>query len=289
MVNVTFWGVRGSTPCPCDANKRYGGNTACVSIAAPGQDPILFDLGTGLRFFGESLAPDQVFNGIALVTHLHWDHVQGLPFFTPINRPGASLTVCGRDDEGTLQAAFEDFMRPPYFPVRPTDLCGEITFRDVDTETFKLIANVLVDTRPRAVLYEDGGKRFWVTSEVGGTLSVIDANTYKIVKKIGFAIEGVRDELIQPLGIRFSKDGKRGFVALGRANRIAVIDVERLEVTNYILVGQRPWHMEMSPDGSKLYTANGLTNDLTIIDVATLKAEKSVPVGRLPWGIAIKP
>ena len=113
--------------------------------------------------------------------------------------------------------------------------------------------------------------------------------TYKVVKKLGFAIEGVRDELIQPLGIRFSKDGKRGFVALGRANRIAVIDVEKQEVTNYILVGQRPWHMEMSPDGSKLYTANGLTNDLTIIDVATLKAEKSVPVGRLPWGIAIKP
>ena len=99
----------------------------------------------------------------------------------------------------------------------------------------------------------------------------------------------MRSELIQPLGIRFSKDGKRGFVALGRANRIAVIDVEKLEVTNYILVGQRPWHMEMSPDGSKLYAANGLTNDVTIIDVATLRAEQSVPVGRLPWGIAIKP
>ena len=93
-------------------------------------------------------------------------------------------------------------------------------------------------------------RRFWVTSEVGGTLSVIDATTYKVVKKVGFEIEGVRSELIQPLGIRFSMDGKRGFVALGRANRIAVVDVEKLEVTNYILVGQRPWHMEMSPDRS---------------------------------------
>jgi len=137
MVNVTFWGVRGSTPCPCDANKRYGGNTACVSVEAPGQDPILFDLGTGLRFFGESLPADEVFHGISLVTHLHWDHVQGLPFFTPINRPGAHLTICGRHDEGTLAEAFEDFMRPPYFPVRPGDLCGEITFRDTDDESFK--------------------------------------------------------------------------------------------------------------------------------------------------------
>jgi phosphoribosyl 1,2-cyclic phosphodiesterase len=137
MVNVTFWGVRGSTPCPCDANKRYGGNTACVSIQSPGQDPILFDLGTGLRFFGESLPADEPFHGISLVTHLHWDHVQGLPFFTPINRPGATLTVCGRHDEGTLADAFADFMRPPYFPVRPQDLCGDIAFRDTRSETFK--------------------------------------------------------------------------------------------------------------------------------------------------------
>jgi phosphoribosyl 1,2-cyclic phosphodiesterase len=131
MVNVTFWGVRGSTPCPCDANKRYGGNTACVSLEAPGQDPIVFDLGTGLRFFGEGLPQDPPFRGLALVTHLHWDHVQGLPFFVPINQDGAELTICGRHDDGTLQDAFEDFMRPPYFPVRPTDLRGDISYRDV--------------------------------------------------------------------------------------------------------------------------------------------------------------
>lgn len=136
MVNVTFWGVRGSTPCPSDANKRYGGNTACVSVEAPGHDPIVFDLGTGLRFFGESLTGTEPFHGLALVTHLHWDHVQGLPFFVPINRPGASLEVCGRHDEGTLRSAFEEFMRPPYFPIRPADLCGEIAFRDVADETF---------------------------------------------------------------------------------------------------------------------------------------------------------
>jgi phosphoribosyl 1,2-cyclic phosphodiesterase len=131
MVNVTFWGVRGSTPCPCEANLRYGGNTACVSVEAPGQAPIVFDLGTGLRFFGESLPVEPPLDALALVTHLHWDHVQGLPFFVPINRPGAKLTICGRHDEGTLQEAFEDFMRPPYFPVRPTDLGGDIEYLDV--------------------------------------------------------------------------------------------------------------------------------------------------------------
>ncbi|MBK6856459.1 MAG: MBL fold metallo-hydrolase [Microthrixaceae bacterium] len=133
MVNVTFWGVRGSTPCYCDANQRYGGNTACVTLEAPGLDPVIFDLGTGLRFFGESLAgADQPFRGLALVTHLHWDHVQGLPFFTPIHRTGSSLAIHGRSDGCSLGDAFRTFMHPPFFPVGPQDLAGDITFDDFE-------------------------------------------------------------------------------------------------------------------------------------------------------------
>jgi YVTN family beta-propeller protein len=129
----------------------------------------------------------------------------------------------------------------------------------------------------------------WVSSEGGGTSSVIDAGDWKVKKKIGFEVAGVRPELLQPVGMEFTKDGKYLFVALGPANRVAVIDPKTYEVKDYILVGQRPWHLELSPDHSKLYVANGLTNDMTIIDVGTLKAEKSVPVGRLPWGVAVVP
>ena len=89
--------------------------------------------------------------------------------------------------------------------------------------------------------------------------------------------------------MEFTKDGKNLFVALGPANRVAVIDPETYAVKDYILVGQRPWHLELSPDHDKVYVANGLTNDMTVIDVESLKAEKSVPVGRLPRGIAIVP
>src|SRR3712207_1240503 len=76
LLNVTFFGVRGSTPCPCEANLRYGGNTACVTLEVAGEEPIVLDLGTGLRFFGETQPTDGSFAGTALISHLHWDHVQ---------------------------------------------------------------------------------------------------------------------------------------------------------------------------------------------------------------------
>lgn len=159
----------------------------------------------------------------------------------------------------------------------------------IDTKTFEVLANVLVDTRPRVAEYTLDGKEVWVSAEVGGTVAIIDAKTFQITQKLNFEIPGIRPELVQPIGVRFTLDGKTAFVALGPANRIAVIDVATHEIKSYILVGQRPWHIALKPDGTKLYAANGLTNDMTVIDVATLKAEKTVQVGRLPWGIAVSP
>ncbi|MCU1448774.1 MAG: hypothetical protein JWP02_944 [Acidimicrobiales bacterium] len=137
---MTFYGVRGSTPCPCEANRRYGANTACVALEVPGEDPIVFDIGTGLRFWGERLPQDGSFQGTALVTHLHWDHVQGLPFFVPIDRPGATFDIYGPtpDSAGNIEDALCNFMQPPYFPIRPTDLRGQIRFHDVNDEEFKV-------------------------------------------------------------------------------------------------------------------------------------------------------
>src|SRR4029453_5441837 len=132
LVNVSFFGVRGSTPGACQGLGRCGGNTACVALEAPGHDPVVLDLGTGLRFWGETQPQDGSFRGSALVTHLHWDHGQGLPFFVPVLRPGARLDVYGPPPEGmTLEEAFHQFLRPPFFPVEIDALEGEIVFHDL--------------------------------------------------------------------------------------------------------------------------------------------------------------
>jgi len=138
-VNVTFYGVRGSTPCSCESNRRYGGNTACVAVDLPGMDPIVLDLGTGLRFWGADLPVDEPFHGHALVTHLHWDHVQGLPFFAPVLRPESSLDIYGpASDDAALAVAFDEFMSPPYFPVRVADLPGDLRFHAVTDGEFAI-------------------------------------------------------------------------------------------------------------------------------------------------------
>ena len=113
----------------------------------------------------------------------------------------------------------------------------------IDTKSFEIVDNVLVGTRPRFAEFTADGSQLWVTSEVGGTVSVIDAKTRKIIKTIGFEIPGIRPESMQPVGVRVLKDGSKAFVALGPANHVAVIDAKKLEVEQYLLVGQRVWQL----------------------------------------------
>jgi phosphoribosyl 1,2-cyclic phosphodiesterase len=164
LLNVSFYGTRGSTPCPSEENRRYGGNTSCVALESPGHDPVVLDLGTGLRFFGQTQPDDGSFRGSALVTHLHWDHVQGLPFFTPILRPGARLDIYGPPQtDSTLSDAFHRFICPPFFPVTVEQLYGQMTFHDAG-DTDLVLDGAKVRVRPVPHVGANNGYRV----EMGG-------------------------------------------------------------------------------------------------------------------------
>jgi YVTN family beta-propeller protein len=151
------------------------------------------------------------------------------------------------------------------------------------------VASVLVGTRPRFAVFSLDGSRVWVSSEVAGTVAVIDTATHKVLTTIHFDLPEVPKAAIQAVGINLTRDGKYAFVDLGPANRVAVIDQKSFEVKTYLLVGQRVWHNDFSPDQSTLYTANGISNDVSVIDVANLEVTKSVPVGQSPWGVVVAP
>ena len=126
-----------------------------------------------------------------------------------------------------------------------------------------------------------------MSAEIGGTVSVIDAVTRDIKHKVTFEIPGISAELIQPVGVRITKDGSKAYVALGPANRVAVVDANTYEVKDYLLVGQRVWQLAFSPDGSHLFSTNGISNDISIIDTAKDEVIQSVQVGEQPWGVAV--
>jgi PQQ-dependent catabolism-associated beta-propeller protein len=155
----------------------------------------------------------------------------------------------------------------------------------IDTATRQIVANVLVDARPRYAEFKRDSSELWVSSEIGGTVSIIDPAKRTITGKIEFNIPGLRREAIQPVGIGITKDGKTGFIALGPANRVAVVDATTHTVTKYLLVGQRVWHMAFTPDEKYLLVTNGVSNDVSVIDVAAQKVIKTIQVGELPWGI----
>lgn len=151
MLDITFYGVRGSTPCSGPSTARHGGNTSCVVVEVPGEAPLICDLGTGVRYFGasvESGPASRPFQATALVTHLHWDHIQGLPFFSPILRPGASLDIIGPVQEGpSLEAAVTAAVAPPMFPVPLGQLPGQIRFREMAMGCFP-VGSAIVTTFP---------------------------------------------------------------------------------------------------------------------------------------------
>jgi phosphoribosyl 1,2-cyclic phosphodiesterase len=137
---VRLWGVRGSVPAPGSATQRHGGNTSCVSVGTPLGDLLVLDAGTGVRALGEELRRDGTRHDVAMfLTHLHWDHVQGLPFFAPLYDARLRLAVyapAALDDvvRGTIRRQ----MCPPSFPVRLDDLPSSITFHSVPPEGVRL-------------------------------------------------------------------------------------------------------------------------------------------------------
>ena len=124
-------GVRGSTPAPGADFLRYGGHTSCVAVAHDGavRPTLVLDAGTGLRQVTPLLG-GQPFDGTILLTHLHWDHVHGLPFFAGGDRPGSrvSLLLPEQEDGASAQQALAKGMSPPHFPIGPGGLRGAWTF-----------------------------------------------------------------------------------------------------------------------------------------------------------------
>jgi len=134
-VRVRFWGVRGSFPVPGKTTNRYGGNTSCVEVCPSGGPTIIIDAGTGLRKLGKELMQGECGQGTGslhlLVSHTHWDHIQGLPFFAPVYQKGNRLHVYARQRDQHLRTVFASQTETPYFPVPFNRVEADVSFREL--------------------------------------------------------------------------------------------------------------------------------------------------------------
>jgi phosphoribosyl 1,2-cyclic phosphodiesterase len=148
---LTFWGTRGSIPTPGPQTTRYGGNTACLSIAGPDNRLVILDAGSGLRPMGHELMSHRgrTISADILLSHTHWDHIQGLPFFKPLSSSGNRFCVYGAPQGGVpLQEIRRRQMDPMVFPIplealaakiEVTDIAeGEVALHDFRVRAFRL-------------------------------------------------------------------------------------------------------------------------------------------------------
>jgi phosphoribosyl 1,2-cyclic phosphodiesterase len=149
-MTVRFRGVRGSIPAPAPENMRYGGNTSCVEIRF-GDQLLILDAGSGIRLLGDELllsAQSSPIEATLLLSHSHWDHIQGLPFFAPGYSPKNRITVfgaCGRGEQ--LQRALATQMTPLHFPVGLEQMRGLEAVRELSSDATKF-GDLLVRTTP---------------------------------------------------------------------------------------------------------------------------------------------
>lgn len=136
---LRFWGVRGSVPAPGPSTAATGGNTPCVSVEAPGAPLIVLDAGTGIRSLGSRLASAPPGTPIELLlTHTHWDHIHGLPFFAPLYAAGADLRITGPRHQASLRTVLERLTAPECFPIPAARWAGLTQVRELEADPLAL-------------------------------------------------------------------------------------------------------------------------------------------------------
>ena len=211
--SVTFWGTRGTIPTPGAHTARYGGNTACVEIRDGHGHLVILDAGTGIRGLGKQLASQNSPNGVRahiLLSHAHWDHIQGLPYFAPFFKKGNVITVWGpKQGDVEMGDILRQLMQPVVFPVPLDALAATLEVRHVNAEPIETEGCTITSMRVRhpAVTLgyrldmPDGVSVVYVTDDELGPTGQYDVGPNwreRFVKFIGGADLLIHDAMYTP-------------------------------------------------------------------------------------------
>ena len=174
-MKVKFWGTRGSLPVPGPDTVRYGGNTTCIEVLTDDGERIILDAGSGIRPLGLELARNMPVSCSIFISHTHWDHIHGLPFFAPLFVPGNDITIYGATDPVSMKSIKEIFaeqMAYRHFPVRSTELKSNLQYgalkegQTIEIGSAKLTAMVMNHTvLTFGSRIEDNGKSLFFSGD----------------------------------------------------------------------------------------------------------------------------
>lgn len=192
-MQVRFWGVRGSIPTPGQHTIKYGGNTPCIDIKTSEGHSIILDAGTGIRNLGVALTEEHPLrvNSYLLLSHTHWDHIQGLPFFEPLSSRGNQFTVIGhKRNHKRLEEVLSGQFLEPYLPFAYRSLAADMPVKEVAPgEMFTLGENIRITTaslqHPGGCLgfrIEDNGVTFAYCSDTGHRSDGYQANVLALAE-----------------------------------------------------------------------------------------------------------
>lgn len=139
-MSIGFWGTRGTMPMSGPQTLRYGGNTACISLTFPDGHVFVFDAGTGIYALGNHLMKlGKKLTGTVLLSHPHWDHINFLPFFTPLFVPGNQFEIVGSDQDGvSLEQLVANQMDGMHFPITPREWGARVSYRSLSEGCFEI-------------------------------------------------------------------------------------------------------------------------------------------------------
>jgi ribonuclease BN (tRNA processing enzyme) len=251
---VTFWGVRGSYPIARRDNIRYGGNSTCIEVQSPGEDPLIVDGGSGIRVLGHALLRGVFGSGggraSILIGHTHWDHILGYPFFGPFYQRGNRFTFYSAGQaEADLPLILEGQHQELHFPVPFEELRAEMAFERIQPgETFQAGGFTV-----RSVQLNHPGMTLGYRVEIGGAAVVIFTDTARIgaVQQGAGMKERVEDEGLAAFRERFRRD----LVDLVDGADLLVHDSHFLEEE---IVGKEHWGHSTALDALELAREAGV-------------------------------
>src|SRR5215213_1047606 len=250
-LSVRFWGTRGSIPSPGSSTVRYGGNTPCLELRTAEGWLIILDAGTGIRELGRSLldtgngAP---IAGDIFLTHAHWDHIQGIPFFAPLFRKGNRFTIWGsRSLQTSIDRVVRDQMSPVVFPVSFEELQARIDFQELTEERR---AGRGYEVSAIAVRHPGGALGYRFTSGNGGGRALVYVSDNELSPEAryddapdwrGKLVEFVRGASVLVHDTMYTSSEYRSFVGWGHSTHDQAVELAiDAEVERLVLFHHRP-------------------------------------------------